>query len=277
MPDTACACQIVLITPAMAARGQDDEASSSHRVDRCNLVSKSSGMNAPVALSAGMRSAKQPNRPETPIFSRVGLSGVSPLTSGILPVAKAWSATSAGPSAIIRVRPASAIASRSSAPNWPPSSPSRAPEAVLASKEQRQAFLQLILVGRQKAGHPAVMVEMAVAQHQGVDASRIDAEDRQIVEQRLRRISEIDENIARSSPRPDCACMARPHSAWSARRPGKVRRRVEARALDLEPIERPRGRERRQPVIDHHPNGQPIDSRDGSKQVRREPLGQHQS
>ena len=140
-------------------------------------------------------------------------------------------------------------------------------EAILASEEQRQAFLHLILVGRQKAGHPAVMVEMAVAQHQGVDASRIDAKDRQIIEQRLGRVSEIDEDIARFV----AASGLRVHGKTPFRleRPARwpVRRCVEARALDLEPIERPRRRERRQPIIDHHANGQPIDSRDGGKRV----------
>ena len=69
-------------------------------------------------------------------------------------------------------------------------------EAVLAADIERQLALEPALVGLEEADHAAEMVVMAVAQHHGVEQRRIDLEDRHVVEQRFRRIAEVDEQMA---------------------------------------------------------------------------------
>ena len=56
-------------------------------------------------------------------------------------------------------------------------------------------------------GKPAEMVVVAVAQHQGVERARIDAQKLEVVDQGFRRVAVVDERVANlvAAPAPACA------------------------------------------------------------------------
>ncbi len=75
-------------------------------------------------------------------------------------------------------------------------------ETILAADEERQVLLEPALVRRKEADQPAEMIVMAVAQHQGIEAGRVDLQHRHVVEQRLGLIAEIDQDVAHLAPTP---------------------------------------------------------------------------
>ena len=68
-------------------------------------------------------------------------------------------------------------------------------KTILSANEERQALLELALVRREKADQTAEMIVMAVAQHHGIDARRVDLQNRHVVEERLRLVAEIDQDV----------------------------------------------------------------------------------
>ena len=69
-------------------------------------------------------------------------------------------------------------------------------EAILAADIKRHLGLKRAPGGVEKADHAAEMIVMAMAEHQRVEGRRVDVEDAHIVEQHLRRIAEIDHDVA---------------------------------------------------------------------------------
>ena len=68
-------------------------------------------------------------------------------------------------------------------------------KAILATDEEGQILFEPTLVRREEADQPAKMIVMAMAQHQCVEASGIDLEHGHVVEERLRLIAEVDQNV----------------------------------------------------------------------------------
>src|SRR5215471_18424076 len=76
-----------------------------------------------------------------------------------------------------------------------PSSGFARAKTILSADEEGQTFLKPTLVRRKEAHQPAEMVVMTVAQHQCIEAGGVDLQDRHVVEERLRLIAKIDQNV----------------------------------------------------------------------------------
>src|SRR5215471_18026527 len=76
-----------------------------------------------------------------------------------------------------------------------PSSGFARAKTILSADEEGQTFLKPALVRREEAHQPAEMIVMAVAQHQCIEAGGVDLQHRHVVEERLRLIAEIDQNV----------------------------------------------------------------------------------
>ena len=70
-------------------------------------------------------------------------------------------------------------------------------KTFLAAKKDRQLGSQLALVLIEKADKPAEMVVMAVREDERVDFARIEGKQGDIVIERLRRVTKINEDVAR--------------------------------------------------------------------------------
>src|SRR5689334_10280117 len=69
-------------------------------------------------------------------------------------------------------------------------------ETIFSANEEGQTFLELALVRREEAHQPAEMIVMAMAQHQRVEAGRVDLQHGHVVEERLWLIAEIDQDVS---------------------------------------------------------------------------------
>src|SRR6516165_8102909 len=69
-------------------------------------------------------------------------------------------------------------------------------EAIFTSDEEWKVLLELAFVCGQKSDHTAEMIVVAVAQHQRIEIPGIYFENRHVVDERFRRVTKIDQNVA---------------------------------------------------------------------------------
>src|SRR5262249_68823 len=84
---------------------------------------------------------------------------------------------------------------RSSAP-YCPKPLSRVQKQSSPPKKNGGFFLSLPLVRGQKSDHPTEMIVVAVAQHERIEIRGIYLENGHIVDDRFRRVTKIDQNVA---------------------------------------------------------------------------------
>jgi hypothetical protein len=68
-------------------------------------------------------------------------------------------------------------------------------KTILATDEEGQTLFKPTLVRREEADQPTEMIVVAMAQHQCIEAGGVDFQHRHIVEERLRLIAEVDQNV----------------------------------------------------------------------------------
>src|SRR5208282_1128735 len=85
-------------------------------------------------------------------------------------------------------------------------------KALFSANDERRPRLQLAFGCTQESCQPAEVIVVAVAEHQGVEFCRIDAEQFEIGVESVRGEAEVDEHVARLIAANDAACSERPNS-----------------------------------------------------------------
>ena len=146
----------------------------------------------------------------------------STLARLILPVVKAWPAITVGVLGQHDLDLRDASSRRSSAPHsarlapgWPAEPPA---EVVLAAGVEREVGRQDARYLSRKPMQAAEVVVMPVADDQRIDLVRIGADDLHVVEQRFRRVAEVEQDGALLGAALRFEKSDRPHWLCSARR-----------------------------------------------------------
>jgi len=135
-------------------------------------------------------------------------------------------------------------------------------KAIFAANEEPQIFLELAFVRREKPDHPAEMIVMTVAQDERIEGRWVDLENGHVVEERFRRVAEIDQDSAHLVATPRLRVHREPPFAIQSGVRRRIRGRVAAcSSLNGEILTFFRRNELDDLVIRDHTNGEPIDLR----------------